>query len=99
MPTDDKRIKGPWSVQERKCPCGCWNFDQHRHFELLDHFDGDEQAADRYVAQRLREAADVIERGGYPRVFGCEVPTPGNELLEGSFIGTISVTLSHPWPG
>lgn len=59
--------------------------------------EGSEQAARVYLAQQLRAAADQVEAGGYPDVFGCSLPSHG--LLGDDFIGLVGVVLSHPWPG
>jgi hypothetical protein len=59
--------------------------------------EGSEQAARAHLAARLREAAEQVERGTYPDVFGCKLPAYG--LTGDDFMGEISVTLSYPWPG
>ena len=69
--------------------------------ELIQTFDGDEQQARVYLATRLREAADQLLLNDYPDVFvfGCDVPLPDQNITGNSFIGRVSVTLSHLWPG
>lgn len=52
-----------------------------------------EPAARAHLVAKLRAAADQIERGSYPKVFGCELREHGLPME------TISVTLSHPWGG
>lgn len=79
-----------------------WDCQTHWH-AILDHFGENPSEcpkAKAYLAARLREAADVVEAKGWPDVYGCDVPMPGDTLLgRGHFIGEISVVLSHPWPG
>ena len=56
-----------------------------------------ESGARALLAARLREAADMVEKDENPYVFGCEIPKNG--ICKDSFIDTVSVTLSYPWPG
>jgi hypothetical protein len=102
------RAKGEWDNEKSTCACGCWNRDQHRYFEVLDSFHGDEISMKRHIAQWLRRAADQVEDGigRFPDVFGCQVPSRDIEEAGGlckgkgsDFIETVSVTLSMPWPG
>lgn len=61
---------------------------------------GSEEAAGKEVARQLRLAADQIESGKYPRVFGIELPNPNPDFDSfEDIMQTYSVTLSHPWPG
>ncbi len=87
---------------------------QNNWFRLIQHFRKDLPAetdknwqsvrneADRlareYLASRLREAADLVQSGGYPAVYGCRVPAP-EEDLGSALTFDIGVVLSHPWPG
>lgn len=58
---------------------------------------GSEELAREELARKLRLAADQVERGGYPDIFGCYCD-PG-DLLSHGFIEGITVVLSNPWPG
>jgi len=61
---------------------------------------GSEEAARKELARQLRAAADQVEAGAWPDVYGCTVFHDDGEMpCENSFIDTVSVTLSHPWPG
>lgn len=59
-----------------------------------------QKQARRYLASRLREAADAVEQevGCDPGVYGCSVPAPGDRLVP-DVLMTIGVTLSYPWGG
>ena len=59
---------------------------------------GSEDAARRELARQLRLAADIVERPGYPDVFACEV-TLRDDWEKETFIMSIGVTVSYPWPG
>lgn len=91
-----KRTKGEWDRETGKCPCNCFDQSQHHWFALCEKL-GSEEAARKHVAMNLRYAAVLIEKGGFPDIFGCDVPvgTPFSD----TFIETFSVTLSQPWPG
>lgn len=54
---------------------------------------GSHEAAEKHIAARLRELADIVESSEYPKVFGWSD--------EGAFspIGSIAITLSYPWGG
>lgn len=43
--------------------------------------------------------ADLIEKDGYPYVFGCSIDNENPEVLKDSFIEGIEVIISYPWPG
>ena len=66
-------------------------------FELKQEFG--EEGARKELARLLREAADLVEKDGYPDVFGCELPQNREFCKDGHPMSTISVTLSLPWPG
>jgi hypothetical protein len=52
---------------------------------------GSDKEAEKHIAKRLRELADIVESKDYPKVFGwCE---------ENEFMLSIRLTLSYPWPG
>lgn len=54
---------------------------------------GSREAADKHIANRLRELADIVESPDYPKVFGWRddgKPSPTS---------TVSITLSFPWGG
>lgn len=53
---------------------------------------GSEKAAQKYLADKLREFADKIESNKWPRVFGFK------NKNEGPF-EEIRVVLSYPWGG
>lgn len=72
------------------------NNTQRNWFALIER-EGSEDKARAYLARQLRAAADQVEAEGFPDIFGCRLPAHG--LTGDSFIGEISVTLSHPWPG
>jgi len=57
-----------------------------------------EQDSRKILANSLRAFAAQVEKGGYPDVFGCKVMA-GDHPCQKDFIETVSVTLSHPWPG
>lgn len=63
-----------------------WNYVQLVH-EL------GEKQAEKLVAARLRELADVIEAEGWPKVFGFEDSGDGGVMIE------FKLLLSYPWPG
>jgi hypothetical protein len=66
---------------------------------LIDYFEGDEGKARAYVVSRLREVADICEKKTWPDIFGIQIPPPGSNILGDSFINTIAIMLSLPWPG
>lgn len=70
---------------------------QARWHKLLDEL-GDKEAR-KFLAEKLREAANQVEKGGYPDVFGCEYKEVNPNDLYEPFIWTVAVTLSYPWPG
>lgn len=77
--------------------------DQHENWMIMRRTLGETEARKRLV-QALRDAADQIERGGFPDVYGCEVPNEGLTGVESEtgwpeIMGRTSVTLSHPWGG
>jgi hypothetical protein len=73
------------------------HLDQQNWFDLKDKLGNKE--ARKHLVNELRKAADQVEKGGYPDVFGCQLkPEPDPKWGE-PFIWTISVTLSYPWPG
>lgn len=57
-----------------------------------------EDQANKELARQLRMAADFVEAGGWPKVFAAKLFPDGSDDLP-EFIGSISVTLSYPWPG
>lgn len=59
---------------------------------------GDKEAR-KFLAEKLRDAANQVEKGGYPDVFGCEYKEVNPNDLYEPFIWTVAVTLSYPWPG
>jgi hypothetical protein len=63
-------------------------------------WDEAQEQARKYLASRLREAADTVERekGCNPGVYGCSVPPPGGRLVP-NILMEIGVTLSYPWGG
>jgi len=54
--------------------------------------------AKRDLARRLRQFADIVEADGYPDVFGCELPEDDPPCSK-RLMASITVILSHPWPG
>ena len=61
-------------------------------FQSLRHEHGEDEA-NRIVAKRLRELADIVEADGYPKVFGwTDEGRPGP-------IATYQLTMSFPWGG
>lgn len=63
-----------------------------------------EKEARRLLIVKLRDFADLIEKQSYPDVFGCKIEFPGKKPCEKStddwhLMESISVTLSHLWPG
>lgn len=70
---------------------------QARWNKLTDEL-GDKEAR-KFLAEKLREAADQVEKRGMPDVFGCEYKEKNPDDLYEPFIWTVSVTLSYPWPG
>ncbi len=55
---------------------------------------GSEDAANKILAAKLRDMADKIEAPGYPMVFGfTDVETTALPVR------TLTVSISHPWPG
>lgn len=94
-----KRTDGPYCWETKACPCGCQCFEIHRFKELEDHFK-DERAAELYIAERLTEAAEHLRSGkGWPGVYACDVPLPGEPMVHSLFGNMIGVILSNPWPG
>jgi hypothetical protein len=51
------------------------------------------------LADYLRFIADIVETDDYPDVFGCEIVDFDKNGNMPGIMGTISVTLSYPWPG
>ena len=52
-----------------------------------------EEEANRIIASRLRELADIVESSGYPKVFGwTDEGRPGPTAK-------YTLTLSYPWGG
>jgi hypothetical protein len=70
---------------------------QARWHKLRDEL-GEEEAR-KFLAEKLRDAADQVEKGGWPDVFGCEFREVNPDDLYEPFIWTVAVTLSYPWPG
>ena len=68
-----------------KDPQQTWKDLVHKHGE---------QEARQILSDSLKEAAQQVLTKTYPDVFGCELREPEN-----TFIYTISITLSYPWPG
>lgn len=58
-----------------------------------------EKEARKVVIEELKEAIKCIEKGGFPDIFGVILPDRDNKGNTKDFIYTVSVTLSHPWPG
>lgn len=63
-----------------------------------------EKEAKRLLVAKLRAFADIIEQSGYPDVFGCHMEFPGEKPCEKStndwhLMESVSVTVSHLWPG
>jgi len=56
--------------------------DQDRWHSLED---VDRKSARAILIRRLREAADLIEKGGYPDVFGCNIPAHDEPLCRGEY--------------
>lgn len=78
--------------------------DQDFWFDLVKTYG--EQEAKRLLAAKLRDFADLIEKPGYPDVFGCRMEYPGKKPCEKSpdsdewhLMENVSVTVSHLWPG
>lgn len=55
---------------------------------------GDESARELLVL-KLRNLADHIESGKWPRIFSCSI----DELEEKDLMYDFHVVLSYPWPG
>lgn len=70
---------------------------QARWHKLVDEL-GDKEAR-KFLAEKLREAADQVEKRGMPDVFGCEFKEVDPNAIYQPFIWTVAVTLSYPWPG
>lgn len=68
---------------------------QDRWFDLSKRLGGDAEAK-AHIVRMLRHAADLIEKGGWPDVYGCDVP---DEPFKDNFIETFRVDLSYPWLG
>ena len=62
-----------------------WNFCQ------LEEKHGEKQA-NKIIANRLRELADIVENDEYPKVFGFQ------DVKSGPII-SFDLTLSYPWGG
>jgi len=69
---------------------------QANWFALIDR-EGSEQAARRYLATWLRQAAEQVERGTLPDVYGCKLPEYGYTGSLG--MGEFSVTFMWPVGG
>lgn len=61
-------------------------------YQSLHHQLGEEEA-NKHIAARLRELADIVESDDYPRVFGW---TDGGDPCP---IATYQLTISYPWGG
>ncbi|MFA5405433.1 MAG: hypothetical protein WC358_10910 [Ignavibacteria bacterium] len=59
---------------------------------------GDKEAR-KFLAEKLREAANQVEKRSMPDVFGCEFKEVDPNAIYQPFIWTVAVTLSYPWPG
>jgi hypothetical protein len=59
---------------------------------------GREQARS-LVAAKLRSFAEALESGSWPDVYDAEIEYPGEKVCDQRLMETITVTLSHPWPG
>ena len=72
---------------------------QERWWALIKRM-GSEEAARKELARQLRVAADQVEAGPWPDVYGCDVFYEDGEMpCDNGFIDSVSVTLSNPWPG
>jgi hypothetical protein len=61
-----------------------------------------EEAANKEVVRQLRLFADLAEKGfpGFPGVFSAKLLPVGCENpFADTFLNSIAVTLSYPWPG
>ncbi len=68
------------------------------NWKILCHKFGGEDEAKKEVSRQLRMFADIIDAPGYPRIFGCQLlPVESTKITD--VMGTIEVTLSHPWGG
>ncbi len=57
--------------------------------------EGSEDAARKHLASWLRQAAEQVERGTMPDVYGCKLPEYGYTGSLG--MGEFSVTFMWPW--
>jgi hypothetical protein len=51
------------------------------------------------LVERLRAAADAIEKGGFPDVMCCSFENVDGKFCSGWTIESVSVTMSHLWGG
>lgn len=72
---------------------------QNQWFKLCEQL-GSEEAAEQEVVRQLRLFADLIERKGYPKIFGVDLSIqPTGNGFNGFPVESITVILSYPWPG
>jgi len=57
---------------------------------------GSDKEAEKHIAKRLRELADIVESDNYPKVFGWSDDDRSDEVLP---MMSFTLTLSYPWPG
>ena len=67
-------------------------------YRKLERLLGEEELRKRCIAS-LREVADKLEKstGCWPGIYYCDLPE--DPLLKKTFIDSIEVTISYPWPG
>lgn len=72
--------------------------DKDRKYRDLAHTLGDEEMRKRCI-KSLREMADLLEKttSCFPGIYYCDLPE--DPLLKKTFIDSIEVTISYPWPG
>jgi len=69
-------------------------------FDLLDkEIKIAEKKAKKELVRRLQQFITLIESPGYPDVFGCNMPVNDPPCSNGGIMDSISITLSHVWPG
>jgi RecJ-like exonuclease len=67
-----------------------------KYYEDLVKELGSDEEAEKHIAKRLRELADIVESDDYPRVFGWSDEEKFGKVLP---MMSVTLTLSYPWPG
>lgn len=72
--------------------------DRDRKYREMAHTMGEDELRKRTI-KALRDMADLLDKstGCWPGIYYCDLPD--DPLLKKTFIDSIEVTISYPWPG